>query len=303
MSLIVRHKSEAYRLRNAGRIAMERVGPLHEEAPMLEWGSVTKTVTAHVAEQLHRDGAIDLSAPVSEYLPETRLPKEVDVRSLAEHTSGLSAQPKGMITSMAEARDPYARYTTERFDAELLPRLSHLRHGPLGSFEYSNLGYAVLTRVLEVATGDPWWTLAQQRVFIPLGVTGVSTCPDPETVPVIRTWTGRVCKQWTFAGPFVGVGGLHGTFDALEHYATRRAQQTPGEKPFGWMDDGDQYWHNGGTLDHGAFVGVSHDGSRVMTVHTLGYNAGRVDKIVARLERQSRLESELLSSSPTGSEG
>jgi CubicO group peptidase (beta-lactamase class C family) len=288
MSWIVRHKSEAHRLRSAGRIDVEHIGPLHEGAPLLEWGSVTKTVTARIAEQLDRDGAVDLSAPVSDYLPETGLPTEVDVRSLAEHTSGLPRLPRGMIRSTADARDPYAKYTTEHFDADVLPGLSEQRRGAPGSFEYSNLGYAVLTRVLEVATGNDWWTLAKRHVFTPLDITDVSIRPDPERVPLLHTWTGRVCTQWTLPGAFVGAGGLHGTFDALESYAIACAQQTPGRKPYGWMDDGDLHWHNGGTLDHGAFVGISHDGSRVITVHTLGYNGARVDRVAARLARRSR---------------
>ena len=291
MSWLVRHKSEAYRLRNSGRIEVERTGSLHQGAPMLEWGSITKTVTARIAETLDREGSVYLRAPVSDYLPETALPRDVDVRSLVEHTSGLPRLPKGMIKTTADARDPYAKYTTERFDADVLPGLSEQRRSPTGSFEYSNLGYAVLTRVLEVATGDDWWTLARRHVFTPLGVTGVSIDPDVDDVPALHTWTGRACKQWKLAGPFVGAGGLHGTFDALELYATNRAQQTPREKPFGWMDDGDQYWHDGGTLDHSAFVGVSHDGSRVITVHTLGYNPWRVNKTVARLKRHTHGDS------------
>lgn len=287
MSWIVRTKSEAYRFRNAGRIEVEQTGSLHQGDPMLEWGSVTKTVTARIAELLDREGSISLSSPVSEFLPETGLPREVDVRSLVEHTSGLPRLPKGMIKTTADARDPYAKYTTERFDSDVLPDISEQLRGPVGSFEYSNLGYAVLTRLLEVATGNNWWTLAERHVFTPLGVTDVSIDPDPNSVPVLHTWTGRACRQWKLSGPFVGAGGLHGTFDALERYAITRAQQTPGEKPFGWGDDGEQYWHDGGTLDHAAFVGISYDGLKAVTVHTLGYNAGRVNKTAARLKRNS----------------
>ncbi|MFD7510506.1 hypothetical protein ACFV5N_14390 [Streptomyces sp. NPDC059853] len=79
---------------------------------------------------------------------------------------------------------------------------------------------------------------------------------------------------------------MHGSFNALEQYATAIAAQSPGVKPFGWMDDPTLWWHNGHNLDHGAFIGVSHDGTRVITVHTLGYNAGRADKTATRLERQ-----------------
>ncbi|MGZ0067573.1 serine hydrolase domain-containing protein [Microbacterium arborescens] len=285
MSWRVRYKSAAYRVRHSERITVENLGPLHRGSPMLEWGSVTKTVTARIAQQLDRAEIIDLSAPVSEYLPETGLPRNVDVRSLVTHTSGLARLPSRMIETIAEARDPYAKYTTDYFDSEVLPDLSTQHGGHVGIFEYSNLGYAVLTRVLEVTTGLDWWTLAKEYVFDPLDITDVSTFPEPGRVPVLRTWTGRIREQWRDPGPFVGAGGLHGTFDALELYATSITRQTPREKPLGWMEDSSLWWHNGHNRDHGSFVGVTHDGARVITVHTLGYSAGRADRIAARLER------------------
>ena len=286
MSWLVRQKSQAYRLRDNGDITAEQIGPLHRSSPMLEWGSISKTVTARITDQLARAGTVDLSAPVSEYLPEAKLQSTVDVRSLVAHTSGLPRVPKGMITTLAEARDPYAKYTTAYFDDEVLPTLAEQRTDTLGTFDYSNLGYAVLTRLLEVVTERDWWTLATREVFTPLGITDVAICPDPARVPVLRTWTGSVRQQWADTGPFIGAGGVHGTFDALEQYATSIAAQSPGVKPFGWMEDPELWWHNGHNRDHGAFIGVSRDGSRVVTVHTLGYNAGQADKIAARLERR-----------------
>ena len=285
MSWLVRRKSQAYRLRDSGDITAEQIGPLHRGSPMLEWGSISKTVTARITEQLAHAGTLDLSTPVSKYLPEAKLPSTVDVRSLVTHTSGLPRVPKGMITTVAEARDPYAKYTTAYFDAEVLPTLAEQYSGTVGTFDYSNRGYAVLTRLLEVVTERDWWTLATDEVFTPLGITDVAISPDPERVPVLRSWTGRVLSQWTDTGPFIGAGGVHSTFDALEQYATAIAAQTPGVKPFGWIDDPTLWWHNGHNLDHGAFIGVSHDGARVVTVHTLGYNAGRADKTATRLER------------------
>ncbi len=285
MSWLVRRKSQAYRLRDSGDITAEQIGPLHQGSPMLEWGSISKTVTARVTEQLAHAGTVDLSAPVSEYLPEAKLPSTVDVRSLVTHTSGLPRVPMGMITTVAEARDPYAKYTTAYFDAEVLPTLAEQYSGTVGTFDYSNLGYAVLTRLLEVVTERDWWTLATREVFTPLGIADVAIRPDPERVPVLRTWAGGIRQQWADTGPFIGAGGVHGTFDALEQYAIAIAAQSPGVKPFGWMDDPTLWWHNGHNRDHGAFIGVSHDGSRIVTVHTLGYSFGRADKIAARVER------------------
>lgn len=286
MSWLVRRRSEAYRVRDAGEVTFERHGQLHQGSPMLEWGSITKSVTAQIAERLDQVGVLDLSAPVSAYLPETRLTPAVDVRSLVTHTSGLPRVPAGMITNLAEARDPYAKYTTAYVDAEVLPVLAEQHSGAVGSFAYSNLGYAVLTRLLEVVAGRDWWTLATDEVFAPLEITDVSVRPASERVPVLRTWMGGIRQQWTDAGPFIGAGGVHGTFDALEQYAMAIARHAPEVKPVGWMEHPTFWWHNGHKRDHGAFISVSHDGLRVVTVHTLGCVVGRADKIAVGLERR-----------------
>lgn len=286
MSLLVRTRSQAVRLREHGTVRDEQFGPLHAADAMLQWGSIGKTVTAMIAERLGRSGALDLAAPVIAYLPTTELPEAVDVRSLITHTSGLPRIPSDMLTSVGEMRDPYAKYTTDYVDAHLLPGLGAKHSGAVGAFEYSNLGYGVLTRLMELATGCDWWTLAKREVFDPLGIADVAVSPDPARVPVLRTWTGRVRRQWTIAGPFLGAGGVYGTFDALEQYALAVAQQNPGAVPLGWMESPTLWWHNGHAADHGAFVGFSHDGSRVVTAHTLGYRAGVADKIAAHVQRR-----------------
>lgn len=293
MGVFIREKSLAYRVRDNGELTVEAFGPLHKPddgtEPLLEWGSISKTATAQIAQRLHDTGHLNLDDPVARSLPQTRLPETVTLRSLAEHTSGLPRLPKHIVTNREEAKDPYAKYTHEYFDREVLPQLA-LWHNPakLGTMNYSNLGYAVLTRALEEASDDGWWRLAQSHVFEPLGIADVACAPDPERSPEVKNRNGSVRSQWTDTGPFIGAGGVHSSFDALEQYAAAVAALTPGTKPLGWMDDKTLFWHNGHNRDHGAFVGVSPDGSRVITVHTLGYLLGRADRTVRMLERQFR---------------
>ena len=284
MSFLIRNRSIAFRIRDAGQKTDENFGTAHLGQPMLEWGSITKTVTARIAERLDEAGNLDLSAPVSDYLPTAKLPRSVDVRSLVTHTSGLPQLPADMFDSVTALRDPYAKYTTGYFDEQVLPSLAEQHTGTVGEFVYSNLGYGVLTRLLEVATGQDWWSLAKSEVFDPHGLTDITVAPPADRVPVLRTWAGTARKQWRDSGPFIGAGGIHSTFDALEQYARATAQNCCETPPFGWMSSPSLWWHNGHNRDHGSFVGVSHDHSRVLTVHTLGYRAGRADHIASRLE-------------------
>ena len=201
------------------------------------------------------------------------------------HTSGLANLPRACNTSLADLSDPFAKYTTEYFDEKVVPVLAKRHRGSVGAFNCSHLGCAVLTRLLEVFTGHDWWTLASTHVFTPLTIKDASINPAPECVPVLRAWTGAIRKQWTDSEPFVGAGGLHSTFDALGQYAMAVAQRSRGVEPRGWVSSRTLRWHNGHNRDHGAFAGFSHDGSRIVTVHTLGFNAGRSNKTATTLER------------------
>lgn len=282
MGFFVRERSRAYRLKEHGIVLDEQHGKLHRPGALLEWGSITKTVTAAIAHRLAETGALNLLAPVTEYLPSASLPEKVTVDSLIEHTSGLPRLPADMFTDPKDLVDPYARYTNEYFDAQVVPHLNDKHNGTVGVYDYSNLGYAVLTWILKTVTGRSWWDLADELVLTPAGVADATITPDLAQVPVLHTWTGKVRKQWSNVGPFVGAGGIVSTFEGLEQYAHHAAQSHLGGKSLpGWQHTGQFVWHNGHNKDHGAFIGFTPD--LVVTVHTLGYRSGTADRIATRL--------------------
>ena len=53
---------------------------------------------------------------------------------------------QSMIMTVSEARDPCAKHTAAYFDDEVLPTLAEQHGGTVGTFDYSNLGCAVLTQ-------------------------------------------------------------------------------------------------------------------------------------------------------------
>lgn len=282
MSLLVRERSRAYRLTERDAIIAERRGPLHPRQALLEWGSITKTVTASIAHRLAETGELDLSTPVVEFFPSSGLPEAVTVRTLIEHTSGLPRLPADMFKHRKDLADPYARYTNDYFDGQVIPRLRQQHVGTVGAYDYSNLGYALLTRVLETASGRAWWNLADELVLQPVGITDATIVPDPYRVPVLHTWTGKVRKPWTDFGPFVGAGGILSTFDTLAKYATSSAQLHRTGAPLpGWQHTGQLVWHNGHKRDQGAFIGFTP--TLIVTVHTLGHRFGTADATATRL--------------------
>jgi beta-glucosidase-like glycosyl hydrolase/CubicO group peptidase (beta-lactamase class C family) len=136
--------------------------------------SLTKAVvTATLAAMLVEAGRLDLSAPVSRYLPEwTRQSGDwrsrVSVRHLLTHTSGLPAHREYFKTAKTR-RDVVAAAMAEALEAE-----------PGAKSVYSDVGFILLGEILERLMGVPLGEAAQERIFAPLGMTATVFNPKAD---------------------------------------------------------------------------------------------------------------------------
>ena len=146
---------------------------------VFEIGSITKVFTTLVLAQMVRDGQVKLDDPVKDYLPrEAQVPrrddKEITLRHLATHTSGLPIAPTDIrwhvLVRPSDWDNPYAHYATKQLYAFLAK--CQLPRAPGDSYEYSNLGLGLLgialTRRAEARNYDE---LIRRRVADPLGMT------------------------------------------------------------------------------------------------------------------------------------
>jgi CubicO group peptidase (beta-lactamase class C family) len=123
-----------------------------------EIGSISKSFAAIVAMQFVEDGALDLHAPVTRYVPwfEVRSPYgPITTHHLLTHTAGL-------IMGMDFADDA-------------VPPVWSLRETSVGTppgehYAYSNDGYKLLGLILETIGKRPWPDLLRERVLEPLGM-------------------------------------------------------------------------------------------------------------------------------------
>ena len=126
--------------------------------------SISKTYTATAAWRLIEEGLLEIDAPVRRYLPDLRLQDEetavaVTVRNLLEHTAGWFGD---QVIGDGVDDDQLRRYVTEQLPA--LPQLF-----PCGKFfSYSNCGFQLLGRLVEVVAGEPFSAALQRLVFGPL---------------------------------------------------------------------------------------------------------------------------------------
>lgn len=135
-------------------------------------GSVTKQFTAALILKLQEEGKLNINDPVKKYLPD--FPHgELTLVQLLNHTSGL-----GDYLELAD--DENKVYSID--DIIGLFKDKPLDFKPGESFQYSNSGYALLTKIIEVVAKMPYPDYLQKTIFTPLGMkdSGYSFPDRPE---------------------------------------------------------------------------------------------------------------------------
>jgi CubicO group peptidase (beta-lactamase class C family) len=110
--------------------------------------------------------------------------RDITIKDLLTHTSGLSSGPMGQSEVRKNRRKP-----TETL-ADYIPRLGStpLEFQPGSRWMYSaSDGIDVLARVVEVASGVPLDRFLKQRIFVPLDMPNTSHYPTDAQLPQLVT--------------------------------------------------------------------------------------------------------------------
>ncbi len=173
--------------------------------------SMTKAFTALTILKLRDDGKLELDAPAETYVPELKALKyptddspRIRVRELLTHTAGF-------VTD-----DPWGDRQTPLPESEFTAFLAAgvpFTRPPATAMEYSNLGYALLGRIIANVSGVAYDEAVQRTVLRPLGMT--STSHHVTSAPAERRALGYRWEddQWklepTMAhGAFGAMGGI-----------------------------------------------------------------------------------------------
>jgi CubicO group peptidase (beta-lactamase class C family) len=138
--------------------------------------SITKVVsTTAAAMLLYQRGILDFDLPLGELLPgfvvgrsDGKLARSVTLRHLLAHSSGLP----GYVEFYRTATTPAALYRT----CLELP----IESEPGSRAEYSDPGFILLGKALEVLTREYLATWARKEIFEPLSLTSTGFCPAAE---------------------------------------------------------------------------------------------------------------------------
>ena len=139
-----------------------------------EIGSITKQFTTAAILQLQAAGKLNIDRPLSDYLPKAPHAHEVTLRQLLSHTSGLHDYldlPDDQIDRLVQQPIAYESLVARVAD---LP----LDFTPGSRWAYSNTGYLLLGRVIEVASGEPYRDYLQRHILDPLQMTATHTSAE-----------------------------------------------------------------------------------------------------------------------------
>src|SRR5262249_29877479 len=143
-------------------------GSVPDEDTVFRIASMTKSFTAAAVLALRDDGALALDDPAAGYVPQLRglrLPTadspQPSLRHLLTMTAGF---PTDDPWGDRQQGLPPGEFT------ELLEGGVSFAWAPGTRFEYSNLGYAILGRVISTITGAEYPDFVRDRLLAPLGL-------------------------------------------------------------------------------------------------------------------------------------
>jgi CubicO group peptidase (beta-lactamase class C family) len=183
----------------AGVLSLRTGCPTTPDALFLP-GSIGKLYTATLILKLVEEGRVDLDTPIRAYLPEFRVQDEqaaeiVTPRNLLSHTSGFDGDH---FTDTGRGDDALALYVAGCTD---LPQIA----SPGLIWSYSNSGYSILGRIVEVLYGATFEDVLREEIFAPLGLEHTVSFADEaivHPVSVGHDFGPEDPKQLTVSSPW-----------------------------------------------------------------------------------------------------
>ncbi len=187
---------------------------------LYEIGSITKTFTAIILEDMIEQGNLNLSDPISKFLPKsvktpTRNGKEITLLDLVTHHSGLPRRPDNMKPN---PNNPYSEYTVDQLYDFLS---SYQLTRDIGEkFEYSNLGFGLLGHILCLKTGLDYETLVHRYICEPFKMNSTIVKLTPEFKSRMATGhdkKGTPVENWDVS-TLAGAGALRSSANDMLIY-------------------------------------------------------------------------------------
>jgi CubicO group peptidase (beta-lactamase class C family) len=175
-------------------------------------GSVSKPLTALVLLRLQEKGLLNIDDPLTKYLPEFSIHdrfgdhKPITLRTLLSHHSGL---PSDRLAGMWVDNPVSLRKLTSQIDDE------SMASAPGTQYRYSNIGYSLVGRVIEVVTNKHYSKVVREELFDPLTMFSSSVSYGKEDLSGLASGyrSGKPCPILTLRD--VPAGGVASTVEDM----------------------------------------------------------------------------------------
>ena len=216
----------------------------HQLGAVWRWASVTKQITATIAMQEVAAGRLDLDAPITRYLPDSKAPyaSRITARTLMQHVSGLPDTDDSPIGvdgwPTFYLADPGSPETGRTWCEGSTTR------EPGSEFFYGDCDFIVMAAVIEATSGKPYAALIATRITQPLGLASLGLFPRTERT-VVGYEGGKQESPAFRLENFGGAGAVYGTTHDLLAFdralmtgkllpEAQRAEMWDGKREYGY---------------------------------------------------------------------
>jgi D-alanyl-D-alanine carboxypeptidase len=179
--------SGAVLVAHKGKVVLDQAWGLADTAKQIKntidtqfcLGSMNKMFTSVAILQLVGQGKLALDKPIATYWPDypnRDLAARVTIRELLSHTGGTG----DIFTPEYEAHRLETRTIA---DYVKLFGNRPVRFEPGTRMEYSNYGFILLGRIIELVSHEPYETYVREHVFAPAGMLHTDSRPESDHVP------------------------------------------------------------------------------------------------------------------------
>jgi CubicO group peptidase (beta-lactamase class C family) len=270
--------SGAVRLERAGKPIIDQAWGYADQSAKLantsntqfNLGSASKMWTAAAIMKLIKDGRLSLSAPLSKFdlgVPPPANANEITIAHLLSHTSGLG----NYFGPKYDAADKATLDDIDDFLRVAVPLETAFKPG--SDYSYSNAGFLVLGKIIELVSGKSYFDYVASEIFAPAGMKH-SGClaldedrnmaigydrTQTDTGPVFETNVQYLSKRSVSAGGCYSTTAdmmrffdllANGTFASSQTLATFTARHSPPQaEPYGYgfqLGADGEWWGHGG---------------------------------------------------------
>lgn len=190
ISILVAKEGASIYSKSFGKANLELNTPL-QKSSVFQIGSITKQFTAVSILMLAEQGKLNIEDNIGKYIPEyVEIGKDITIHNLLNHTSGIKNRTpvgdKGFISK------------TNMSPTELIAYFKDepLEFKPGERFKYSNAGYIILGRIIEIVSGQPYSDFIEQHIFDKIGMKNSSCGDTKQGIP--NPTTGYIIEQNDF---------------------------------------------------------------------------------------------------------